>query len=66
MGSVRKGRRATFAVQKVDGVRRFTPVNKRAKRLAERKRTLVRKDLRKIKQMGYRVSESPSLRAIHL
>lgn len=67
MGSkntMRKKRRATFYVAKIEGVREFTPVNKRAKRLADKKRTLNYKELRAIKRMGYRVAESPNLRAI--
>lgn len=62
-------RAATFRViTKQGGKRLFTPVNKRAKKLAlvTGESTLTSKNLKGIKAMGFRVLESPSLKKISL
>lgn len=64
----RKHRAATFRVTAKQGNKRvFTPVNKRAKKLAQvAGGELTTTNLRGIKALGYRVLESPSLKAIKL
>lgn len=53
----RKARKATFTVKTVDGVREFTPVNKRAKAFAIvlGVKALSSKHLKAIKKTGLRV-----------
>lgn len=65
MGNTKRMRAVTFTVKTTKGKREFTPVNKRAKMFA----TVVAgpmtlKNLKGIKEAGYRVLESPSLKAI--
>lgn len=62
-------RAATFRIiEKQGGKRLFAPVNKRAKKLAlvTGENTLTAKNLKGIKEMGFRVLESPSLKKISL
>lgn len=68
MGAQRKPRAVTFTVKTVKGERQFTPVNKRAKTFATvvGSKTLTVKNLKGIKKAGFRVLESPSLKAIKL
>lgn len=63
-----KPRKVTFTVKTVKGVRRFTPVNKRAKAFATviGGKSLEAKHLKNIKKAGFSVCESPSLKTIKL
>lgn len=62
-------RAATFRIiTKQGGKRLFAPVNKRAQKLSliTGETTLTAKNLKGIKEMGFRVLESPSLKKISL
>lgn len=65
---VKQPRKVTFTVTKKGNTRIFTPVNKRAKSFAAiaGTATLTSKNLKGIKKLGYKVAESPSLKAIEL
>lgn len=67
-----KPRKATFTTEVVKGVRKFTPVNKRAKQaailLGKKTATLEATDLKRIKDAGMRTYEyvEGQLKAIKL
>lgn len=73
MGQTRKPRKATFTTETSKGVRKFTPVNRHAKAFAvvlgKKTAKLEVKDLKRIKEAGFRTyeyTEDKKLKAISL